>query len=234
MEGTLWGFQEGTHVGRGGGWGRRPRATQQPGLLQGAARKGCSTKEGGGESGEMGGHRDSELQSGDGLPRLPGAQAAPAPASAAARLCWRPGGRRGRIMARWLRDRLLFRSAKPAPPQPDYTPGPDQPDLLAAYRLQRELDFEDPYTGGAAPPSAEGRRCRSPRRRLIRVELETAPAAPQTSDCHGQPEKVQSSPSLDGPRGAGGWGNVAGAGGAGADAARFLFPSKDTIVSLGE
>ncbi|KAJ6664049.1 hypothetical protein lerEdw1_008264, partial [Lerista edwardsae] len=74
----------------------------------------------------------------------------------AAQLCSTPGGRRGRIMARWLRDRLLFRSAKPAPPQPDYTPGPDQPDLLAAYRLQRELDFEDPYTGGAAPPQHRG------------------------------------------------------------------------------
>ncbi|KAM3827845.1 SH2 domain-containing adapter protein F isoform 1-T3 [Vipera latastei] len=75
-------------------------------------------------------------------------------------------------MARWLRDRLLFRSAKPAPPQPDYAAAPEQPDLLAAYRLQRQRDFEDPYHGGgsATPPPAYPRRCRSPRRRLVRVE----------------------------------------------------------------
>ncbi|XP_063170150.1 SH2 domain-containing adapter protein F isoform X5 [Candoia aspera] len=92
-------------------------------------------------------------------------------------------------MARWLRDRLLFRSAKPAPPQPDYAAGPEQPDLLAAYRLQRERDFEDPYGGGSAPPAA--RRCRSPRRRLIRVEAaaaERAPAAPGLGDPPGQKE----------------------------------------------
>ncbi|KAL7980265.1 hypothetical protein Chor_000086 [Crotalus horridus] len=75
------------------------------------------------------------------------------------------------MMARWLRDRLLFRSAKPAPPQPDYAAAPEHPDLLAAYRLQRQRDFEDPYRGGgSAPPPAAPRRCRSPRRRLVRVE----------------------------------------------------------------
>ncbi|XP_032089012.1 SH2 domain-containing adapter protein F [Thamnophis elegans] len=79
-------------------------------------------------------------------------------------------------MARWLRDRLLFRSAKPEPPQPDYAAGPEQPDLLAAYRLQRERDFEDPYGGGSGDPPAAPPRCRSPRRRLIRVEAERATA----------------------------------------------------------
>ncbi|XP_039195423.1 SH2 domain-containing adapter protein F isoform X1 [Crotalus tigris] len=75
------------------------------------------------------------------------------------------------MMARWLRDRLLFRSAKPAPPQPDYAAAPERPDLLAAYRLQRQRDFEDPYRGGgSAPAPAAPRRCRSPRRRLVRVE----------------------------------------------------------------
>uniref|UniRef100_A0A8C6XJZ8 Uncharacterized protein n=1 Tax=Naja naja TaxID=35670 RepID=A0A8C6XJZ8_NAJNA len=68
-------------------------------------------------------------------------------------------------MARWLRDRLLFRSAKPEPPQPDYAAGPEQPDLLAAYRLQRERDFEDPYGGGSAAaattPRGRARRRRS-------------------------------------------------------------------------
>uniref|UniRef100_A0ABM5EWW9 SH2 domain-containing adapter protein F isoform X1 n=1 Tax=Pogona vitticeps TaxID=103695 RepID=A0ABM5EWW9_9SAUR len=93
-------------------------------------------------------------------------------------------------MARWLRDRLLFRSAKPVPPQPDYAAGPaEQPDLLAAYRLQRERDFEDPYAAGGAastteaPGPGEGRPCRrrrSPRRRLIRVEAaEGDPPGPQ-------------------------------------------------------
>ncbi|XP_062819444.1 SH2 domain-containing adapter protein F [Anolis carolinensis] len=105
-------------------------------------------------------------------------------------------------MARWLRDRLLFR--KPPPPEPDYKkPDPEdeeeetkgsQPDLVAAYRLQRERDFEDPYAaegkgdkGAALPPqppprpdlpaASEGRRCRSPRRRLIRVEAQAMAAS---------------------------------------------------------
>nr|XP_056722039.1 SH2 domain-containing adapter protein F [Euleptes europaea] len=75
-------------------------------------------------------------------------------------------------MARWLRER--FRSAKPPPPRPDYAP--EQPDLLAAYRLQRERDFEDPYGGagrgggGGSGPAPPGRP--SPRRRLVRLEAE--------------------------------------------------------------
>uniref|UniRef100_A0A493TXU9 Src homology 2 domain containing F n=1 Tax=Anas platyrhynchos platyrhynchos TaxID=8840 RepID=A0A493TXU9_ANAPP len=101
-------------------------------------------------------------------------------------------------MARWLREHLGFRSAKPAPPappKPDYRAGPPQPppppggaaeplaaaqpDIVAAYRLQKERDFEDPYSG--APPSAapDGPRYVSPKHRLIKVEAaEKAPAGP--------------------------------------------------------
>ncbi|KAM8804465.1 SH2 domain-containing adapter protein F [Eudromia elegans] len=101
-------------------------------------------------------------------------------------------------MARWLREHLGFRSAKPAPPappKPDYRAGPPQPppppggaaeplaaaaqpDIVAAYRLQKERDFEDPY--GAAPAAAaDGPRYVSPKHRLIKVEAaEKAPASP--------------------------------------------------------
>ncbi|XP_074772757.1 SH2 domain-containing adapter protein F isoform X2 [Athene noctua] len=102
-------------------------------------------------------------------------------------------------MARWLREHLGFRSAKPAPPappKPDYRAGPPpqpppppggaaeplaaaQPDIVAAYRLQKERDFEDPYSG--APPAAapDGPRYVSPKHRLIKVEaVEKAPASP--------------------------------------------------------
>uniref|UniRef100_A0A8B9ZWK9 Uncharacterized protein n=1 Tax=Anas zonorhyncha TaxID=75864 RepID=A0A8B9ZWK9_9AVES len=96
-------------------------------------------------------------------------------------------------MARWLREHLGFRSAKPAPPappKPDYRAGPPQPppppggaaeplaaaqpDIVAAYRLQKERDFEDPYSG--APPSAapDGPRYVSPKHRLIKVEATRA------------------------------------------------------------
>ncbi|CAM9400131.1 unnamed protein product [Bubo scandiacus] len=103
-------------------------------------------------------------------------------------------------MARWLREHLGFRSAKPAPPappKPDYRAGPPpqpppppggaaeplaaaQPDIVAAYRLQKERDFEDPYSG--APPAAapDGPRYVSPKHRLIKVEaVEKAPASPR-------------------------------------------------------
>uniref|UniRef100_A0A8U8BLI2 Uncharacterized protein n=1 Tax=Geospiza parvula TaxID=87175 RepID=A0A8U8BLI2_GEOPR len=91
-------------------------------------------------------------------------------------------------MARWLREHLGFRSARPAPPappKPDYRAGPPpqpplppggaaeplataQPDIVAAYRLQKERDFEDPYSG--PPPAAH---------RLIKVEaVEKVPASP--------------------------------------------------------
>lgn len=46
-------------------------------------------------------------------------------------------------MAKWLKDYLSFGSRKvpPQPPTPDYT----ESEILKAYRLQRDLDFEDPY-----------------------------------------------------------------------------------------
>ncbi|XP_026199310.1 src homology 2 domain containing transforming protein D, b isoform X2 [Anabas testudineus] len=46
-------------------------------------------------------------------------------------------------MAKWLKDYLSFgsRKAPPQPPTPDYT----ESEILKAYRLQRDLDFEDPY-----------------------------------------------------------------------------------------
>ncbi|KAK2524639.1 Shf [Columba guinea] len=102
-------------------------------------------------------------------------------------------------MARWLREHLGFRSAKPAPPappKPDYRAGPPpqpppppggaaeplaaaQPDIVAAYRLQKERDFEDPYSGAPPPAAPDGPRYVSPKHRLIKVEtVEKAPASP--------------------------------------------------------
>lgn len=105
-------------------------------------------------------------------------------------------------MAKWLREHLGFRGAgsgggaKPAPPEPDYrppapcpaAPPAPPPDILAAYRLQRDRDFEDPYSGsssvsaalstpaapGPTPPPRHG----SPPHRLIRVETPGPPAPP--------------------------------------------------------
>ncbi|XP_072201572.1 SH2 domain-containing adapter protein F isoform X2 [Excalfactoria chinensis] len=101
-------------------------------------------------------------------------------------------------MARWLREHLGFRSAKPAPPappKPDYRAGPPQPppppggaaeplasaqpDIVAAYRLQKERDFEDPYSGAPPPAAPDGPRYVSPKHRLIKVEAaEKPPASP--------------------------------------------------------
>ncbi|XP_056355779.1 SH2 domain-containing adapter protein F isoform X2 [Oenanthe melanoleuca] len=104
-------------------------------------------------------------------------------------------------MARWLREHLGFRSARPAPPappKPDYRAGPPpqpplppggaaeplaaaQPDIVAAYRLQKERDFEDPYSGPppAAAAAPDGPRYVSPKHRLIKVEaVEKVPASP--------------------------------------------------------
>nr|XP_045012561.1 SH2 domain-containing adapter protein F isoform X2 [Jaculus jaculus] len=115
-----------------------------------------------------------------------------------------PGGGGSGGVARWLREHLGFRGggggggggAKPAPPEPDYrppapcpaAPPAPPPDILAAYRLQRDRDFEDPYSGGssgsAAPatPAAPGPtpppRHGSPPHRLIRVETPGPPAPP--------------------------------------------------------
>uniref|UniRef100_A0A3Q2YEZ9 Src homology 2 domain containing transforming protein D, b n=1 Tax=Hippocampus comes TaxID=109280 RepID=A0A3Q2YEZ9_HIPCM len=56
-------------------------------------------------------------------------------------------------MAKWLKDYLSFGSRKvpPQPPTPDYT----ESEILKAYRLQRELDFEDPYEDSENRPRAE-------------------------------------------------------------------------------
>ncbi|CAO2579075.1 SH2 domain-containing adapter protein F [Lemmus lemmus] len=113
-----------------------------------------------------------------------------------------PGGGGSGGVAKWLREHLGFRGggggggAKPAPPEPDYrppaacpaSPPAPPPDILAAYRLQRDRDFEDPYSGsssvsaalstpaapGPTPPPRHG----SPPHRLIRVETPGPPAPP--------------------------------------------------------
>ncbi|XP_071610610.1 SH2 domain-containing adapter protein F isoform X3 [Heliangelus exortis] len=117
-------------------------------------------------------------------------------------------------MARWLREHLGFRSAKPAPPappKPDYRAGPPpqpppppggaaeplaaaQPDIVAAYRLQKERDFEDPYSG--PPPAApDGPRYVSPKHRLIKVEaVEKVPASPPPPPLQPLPPAAPSSP----------------------------------------
>uniref|UniRef100_UPI00398F198D SH2 domain-containing adapter protein F-like isoform X4 n=1 Tax=Pristiophorus japonicus TaxID=55135 RepID=UPI00398F198D len=59
-------------------------------------------------------------------------------------------------MAKWFKEHLGFRSSKaPPPPKPDYRPRPGEPDIVAAYKLQKERDFEDPYTGSRSrePPA---------------------------------------------------------------------------------
>uniref|UniRef100_A0A3B3R4K5 Src homology 2 domain containing F n=1 Tax=Paramormyrops kingsleyae TaxID=1676925 RepID=A0A3B3R4K5_9TELE len=82
-------------------------------------------------------------------------------------------------MAKWFKEHLGFKTTKaapPAPPKPDYSPA--QPDILAAYKLQKELDFEDPYTGGGHVSFASGQtslgspdgKYLSPKHRLIKVE----------------------------------------------------------------
>uniref|UniRef100_A0A8C0THT9 Src homology 2 domain containing F n=1 Tax=Canis lupus familiaris TaxID=9615 RepID=A0A8C0THT9_CANLF len=124
-----------------------------------------------------------------------------------------PGGGGSGGVAKWLREHLGFRGGgggggggKPAPPEPDYRPPAPSPaappapppDILAAYRLQRERDFEDPYSGGpsssaAAPatPTAPGPtpppRHGSPPHRLIRVETPGPPAPPPEERISGPP-----------------------------------------------
>ncbi|XP_061880148.1 SH2 domain-containing adapter protein F-like isoform X4 [Entelurus aequoreus] len=104
-------------------------------------------------------------------------------------------------MAKWFKEHLGFKTTKappPAPPKPDYrhcltgvpgAPGfqaaisgatfPAQPDILAAYKLQKELDFEDPYTpggnvafgcGSVNAVGAQDIKYVSPKHRLIKVE----------------------------------------------------------------
>ncbi|KAM5239201.1 SH2 domain-containing adapter protein D [Ctenodactylus gundi] len=82
-------------------------------------------------------------------------------------------------MARWLRDYLSFggRRPPPQPPTPDYT----ESDILRAYRMQKNLDFEDPYEDADSrlepqpTPPADTRgpgdaKYDSPKHRLIKVE----------------------------------------------------------------
>ncbi|XP_070817593.1 src homology 2 domain containing transforming protein D, b isoform X1 [Chaetodon trifascialis] len=89
-------------------------------------------------------------------------------------------------MAKWLKDYLSFGSRKvpPQPPTPDYT----ESEILKAYRLQRDLDFEDPYEdsenrsrgeSGASDPAtpvygspmkSSSVDMKSPKHRLIKVD----------------------------------------------------------------
>uniref|UniRef100_A0A4X2ME27 SH2 domain-containing adapter protein D n=1 Tax=Vombatus ursinus TaxID=29139 RepID=A0A4X2ME27_VOMUR len=85
-------------------------------------------------------------------------------------------------MAKWLKDYLTFggRRPPPQPPKPDYT----ESDIFRAYRVQKSLDFEDPYEDGdgqeepdltcpscPSKPSCPGDyQYGSPKHRLIKVE----------------------------------------------------------------
>uniref|UniRef100_A0A8C4Y697 Uncharacterized protein n=1 Tax=Gopherus evgoodei TaxID=1825980 RepID=A0A8C4Y697_9SAUR len=58
-------------------------------------------------------------------------------------------------------------------------PAAAQPDILAAYKLQRDRDFEDPYTGAGPGGLAPDARYGSPKHRLIKVDAaEKAPEEP--------------------------------------------------------
>ncbi|XP_035888781.1 SH2 domain-containing adapter protein F isoform X6 [Phyllostomus discolor] len=123
-----------------------------------------------------------------------------------------PGGGSSGGVAKWLREHLGFRGGgggggggKPAPPEPDYrapvpspaAPPAPPPDILAAYRLQRERDFEDPYSRGpsgsaalatpAVPGPTPPPRHGSPPHRLIRVETPGPPAPPPEERISGTP-----------------------------------------------
>lgn len=110
-------------------------------------------------------------------------------------------------MAKWFKEHLGFKTTKappPAPPKPDYRhchtgapgggfqqtpsgfPSSAQPDILTAYKLQKELDFEDPYTPGGnisfgssltTAPSSDMKYV-SPKHRLIKVETTDKSPAP--------------------------------------------------------
>ncbi|MEQ2250607.1 hypothetical protein ILYODFUR_002720 [Ilyodon furcidens] len=88
-------------------------------------------------------------------------------------------------MAKWLKDYLSFgRKVPPQPPTPDYT----ESEILKAYRLQRDLDFEDPYEDAesrsreesgtfdpstpvyGSPIKASNVDMKSPKHRLIKVD----------------------------------------------------------------
>ncbi|KAM8893744.1 SH2 domain-containing adapter protein F isoform 3-T3 [Spinachia spinachia] len=114
-------------------------------------------------------------------------------------------------MAKWFKEHFGLKTTKappPAPPKPDYRlcltgvpgapgyqqpgcgvsfPSPAQPDILAAYKLQKERDFEDPYTPGGNVSYGSGLNSGgspdikyvSPKHRLIKVETveKSSPAA---------------------------------------------------------
>ncbi|KAM4574940.1 src homology 2 domain containing transforming protein D, b isoform 2-T2 [Fundulus diaphanus] len=88
-------------------------------------------------------------------------------------------------MAKWLKDYLSFgRKVPPQPPTPDYT----ESEFLKAYRLQRDLDFEDPYEDAesrsredsgtldpstpvyGSPMKSSSVDVKSPKHRLIKVD----------------------------------------------------------------
>ncbi|KAM4738597.1 src homology 2 domain containing transforming protein D, b isoform 3-T3 [Anableps anableps] len=88
-------------------------------------------------------------------------------------------------MAKWLKDYLSFgKKVPPQPPTPDYT----ESEILKAYRLQRDLDFEDPYDDAesrsrgesgtfdpstpvyGSPMKSSSVDMRSPKHRLIKVD----------------------------------------------------------------
>lgn len=128
-------------------------------------------------------------------------------------------------MAKWFKEHLGFKTTKappPAPPKPDYRhchatvpggttgylqpssgasthyPSPAQPDILAAYKLQKELDFEDPYTGGGNLAFQTGGSSSvvggtpdikyvSPKHRLIKVETAEKTSGSPVNSVSGAP-----------------------------------------------
>ncbi|XP_012825635.2 SH2 domain-containing adapter protein F isoform X2 [Xenopus tropicalis] len=116
-------------------------------------------------------------------------------------------------MAKWIKEHLGFKSSKPpppAPPKPDYrlcqaggasthhhhhhhlhsavpqfpvTPA-GQPDILAAYKLQKERDFEDPYTTCGAPGAS------------AQLNSSTVPPSAPTSSSAQSPSSPSHSPDV--------------------------------------
>uniref|UniRef100_A0A3B3C6T9 Src homology 2 domain containing F n=1 Tax=Oryzias melastigma TaxID=30732 RepID=A0A3B3C6T9_ORYME len=93
-------------------------------------------------------------------------------------------------MARWFKEHLGFKTTKappPAPPKPDYRYCLTGPDILTAYKIQKDMDFEDPYTPGGTvcfssslnPVGSSDIKYVSPKHRLIKVEtIEKSSPAP--------------------------------------------------------
>lgn len=122
-------------------------------------------------------------------------------------------------MARWFKEHLGFKTTKappPAPPKPDYrhfqtavcappaaSPLQQQPDILTAYKLQKDLDFEDPYTPGGnasftgslgSSAGATEVRFGSPIHRLIKVEAAERSASSTGSSSGVNAVKTPTSP----------------------------------------